>query len=258
MQSKATIVLMAAGFALVMAGGVSRASIVIYQDTFDRTVADLNGNQLNVAPGFTGTGSNGGSTTAQWAAEVGTFSTNGSLVTAGPTTAAYLPFTPEAGQVYTLSATMRSSGANWVALGFSNVTNFSSINVVNGFHDSYNPIAWTLLRTNGQTTFFQGPGASGGTNTTTVNGSVLNQLSIVLDTRVAGSWTATSWINGVSTGVTKTYSTWTANAVGFGDDGGDTLTADSFSLVMVPEPSCWVLLFAAASGLGVLGRRVTG
>lgn len=246
----------ASAVAWIMTG--SSMAAVIYQDTFNRD-STLNGNQINVSTGFTGTGSYGGSATAQWVAG-GSFATSSTtgLVSAAGSTSAYLPFIPQAGNIYTLSASMQSLGANWVALGFATV-NFASPTTAS-WHASNSPVSWVLMRTGsgtGKVTFFGGPGASDSTSPSVSINSGLNTLTFVLDTQTnVNNWTSTLYLNGVSTGVSRTYSaaSWTANAIGFGDNGSDSLRADSFSLTTnIPEPSA--ALLGAFGMLALLRRR---
>jgi hypothetical protein len=243
----------------------SRASIVIYQDTFNRTDAALNGDQLGVASGFTGTGGYGGSETATWWAGP-SFTTDGTVAHSGGSGKAYLPFTPQAGLVYTLSVGMQNvSSGNWVAIGFGTV-NFGNTPDTLSFHDGgTNPAPWELLwYGNNGSTWWEGPGTTGSTGFSYANGgggSGWNQLQIVLDTQTdVNNWTATLFVNGNQCPTTYTYSaaSWAPNAIGWGAQstaGVDMANADTFSLTVIPEPATFGMLGAAAVAM-LLRRRV--
>lgn len=256
--------------ALVLGVGLARADVIIYEDTFNRT-GTLNGNQLGVATGFSGTGSEGGSSTAQWAAASG-YTLTANAVTASGAQCAYLPFTPQQGNVYTLTATMRGV-TDWVALGFANVdfanpTVGPSNPITTRWHQINNPSPWILLRPANNASanvFYKGPGATNGSN---VESNVTlgyttgyMTMSIVLDTMTAGAWTAKMYFGDPDTtpqsGSTHTFSSWTSNAIGIGNNSNVTLYADSISLTaVIPEPATFGTVGAAALALLFRRRRM--
>jgi hypothetical protein len=191
------------------------ADTIIYSDTFAR-IGGLNGSQLGVAAGFTGSGGFGGSSTASWAAAA-SITTNGTSVNGGAQKNAYLPFTPEAGHVYTYTIDLDTlgSGYQWAAMGFNVASQVEG--------ESYdNAIAWALQWQNAASTgigICKGPGYAGETNFYPV-GYDYNTLSWVLDTRNA-TWTARFFINSVAQGDPFTY---TANPgitnIGFASSSG--------------------------------------
>lgn len=120
--------------------------------------------------------------------------------------AAFLPFSPESGYVYTLSADIENDYDGWVAMGF-----LPSLppagdwtdTVYSVRHSNNGAYAWVLVRTESGNDFeaFNGPSTSNGA----FGGDVVPATSpvpveIILDTRDA-TWTAEYVINGSSQGV---------------------------------------------------------
>ena len=160
---------------------------VIYSDTMGNTAAALNGR----TPDTTDTGS------ATWTAAA-TWNTDGTEAAATTTGLAFLPFTPQPGRIFTLSADIENfdtTGNNWTALGFANGS------LVNGqWHTvGNNPVGWFLARGDNTTVnqAFIGPG--------TANGQAFNyeptgstHYQIILDTTPSSpaNWTFTYLANG--------------------------------------------------------------
>ena len=110
---------------------------------------------------------------------------------------AFLPFTPEPGNLYRLSADINcvgGSNADWISLGFANGTNTGS-----AWHTRNSPVGWLLARdagsaSEGQT--FSGPGTSG-VNGTGLHPTGVMNYTVILDTRPAnpGAWTFAFLVN---------------------------------------------------------------
>jgi hypothetical protein len=194
----------------------------IYSDTFARS-GGLNGTRLGVAGGFTGTGGYGGNSSATWSAE-GSIATDGSQANSpyGPARNAFLPFTPEAGYVYTFTLQVDTHGndGNWAAFGFVTASSPSSTAVF--YQNVVNPFAWMLQRANRTSgdLIFQGPGTLGSSQNIGNSAAGYNTLSWVLDTTAGlNAMTAQFYRGAVATGTPFTY---TSNPgiryIGFGGD----------------------------------------
>jgi len=237
--------------ALVIAGSTQAATI--YEETFSDgsvgTPIDLDGSTPD-----TTTGAN------TWVASdwqengsTATSATTGSLNTSADHNA-FLAFTPAAGNVYTLSATMtlpvNGDGAGWVALGFAdtNTTDETSF-------WANDTAPWLLYRPNSEVVTFDGPGVSG-TSASEGNFAGPISVSLVLDT-TASAWTAEWFIDGSSVRGPLTYGTNpTINYVGFGRENGNTSAVDNFTLTdntVIPEPASLALL--GLGGLALFGVR---
>jgi len=168
-----------------------------------------------------------------------------------------LPFTPQAGYLYTLSATITFSGApgNWVSLGFSQFNPVNSAtprftdNAVTGYDWM---IANDAAGNNEQ--FFAGaknsPSTGIGGSQGLMSGAGTFILSLNLDT-IGSQWSIAAFINGTQLGTNFLYSANpTIGAVGLGQN---TLTApgnlqwDNFELTATPAPEPSML---ALGGVG--------
>jgi len=187
---------------LVFLTGMARAQLVtnitIYQDNFART-GPLAGTAPDTAntPGATWFACNNPAYNA-------VLQTDGSEIaltnTPGTTNGLYLngflPFTPQVGHFYTLSAKIvaLSGGSQWLAMGFATQakTNnfFAAVNI---------GAAWTLIRGNGSgLQAYESPG--GGTTTTAAAafGTTTNLFKITLDTTTGNAnygWTLKFYTN---------------------------------------------------------------
>lgn len=248
----------------IVAGGPAASGAIIYQDNFDGSAStNLNG----LAPDVD---NNGGTNT--WEAYSG-FKANGTLPSASVNQGAWLPFVPQAGNVYQLSVSLANIGpdgssAAWYAIGFAKDLPVNPEAGNNRFVES--PTlgrAWMIFRANNPTTntnqYFLGTDASGTASSGSwTTGSPLNEggdidLRIVLDTTPA-TWTATFFakrpadtaytqvspsalplltqdIKGV--GIARTTSTLSGNV-------------KFFELATVPEP--------VSAGLAVVGLSIVG
>jgi hypothetical protein len=185
------------------------AAQVIYQDDFSGLASSpLNGTTPDVTTGST-----------TWVAGAN-FAASGKItydnVQFGDSV--YLPFVPQSGHIYTLSATAAASessyrsgsgNGDWIALGF---TQGNATPAARFFNDipANNPVYWMLTRAaTGSNTdqCFTGPTTTGQTNSST---SKATNLKIVLDTQ-SSTWKVTWTFNTTSYGPTdvleanKTY-----------------------------------------------------
>jgi len=235
-----------AGLVLALTAAPRQADAsVIYQEDF----ADDTG-----GPGLHGTKPNDAGTETWVAAN---WSETGTLSTTAEDSNAFLPFTPVAGNVYTLTATLNPDVAtdapsHWLALGFT-----ADDLTTSDFWEGTNAAApWVLFRAQDAfpnvITTFTGTGVTGAAAhdlTPDKVGAV--EFAIELDTTSA-SWTA-EWFEDGNSLRTHTYTTNpTITHVGFGAHTIDG-SVSGFSLVVVPEPATMSLL--ALGGLAILRRR---
>ena len=203
------------------------ANELIYSDTLLGSGSALHGTTVDSSATHAG-----GTAGATWtAADSYNETATGTIGTSTTTQGAYLPFTPQAGHVYTLTATLEYLGAvpsNWAALGFQ-----TQADVAHGaFHDASGAAyAWTLLRKagGGQPQFFGGADTANGGGFATGSESGLQTVTITLDT-MGASWTSHATINGLDS-ATVTYGTNPIDIayVGFGGVGSTSITTH-FSL----------------------------
>ena len=229
---------------------VPAAGAVLYFDDFSGAGGPLNGAVPDTRPD---------GSTATWAAG-GTLADSGAVTVDADGATAYLPFVPESGQEYTLSATLLTgaTGNNFLGIGFTRVQgnpNFRFFAVPAGNVDPQ-AVLWGMSRgSNAPGTSFDqsfiGPGTGGGVNATTRSADT---VAIVLDTTGA-NWTV-EWYFGAALARTESvapdagiqFVALTANNSGGG-------TWDDFSLTVLPEPAALGVLTLAAGALGMRGRR---
>lgn len=225
---------------ILLAGAPLTRAATIYSETFSNGTAliptDINGSMPDVTTG-------GNTWTAsQWQENGST----GTIATSTSTIAdhsAFLAFTPTAGNIYTLSATMTvpTGGATtgWAGLGF------AETNTTTGSFFSNNAAPWLLYRPNTEAVSFLGLGTANSASEGNYATSAI--FSIVLNTE-ATAWTAEWFINGTSVRAAEAYGTNpTIDYVGFGRENGQNTAIDNFSLTVIPEPSAALL-----GGLGLL------
>lgn len=229
-----TIKLLLATAALVGFAAVSASAATIYSETFSDTGA-LDGSTPDVTSG-------GATWTASEWQENGSTATIATNDSNSNDDSAFLAFTPTAGKIYTLSATMTvptgGGTGGWVGLGFADT------NTTTGSFWANDAAAWFLYRPDTNVDTFLGPGTNGSLDEGNHAGSA--DFDIVLNTEGA-SWTAEWFINGGSVRTATFGTNPTINYVGFGRENGNTSAIDNFSLTAVPEPSAALL-----GGLGML------
>lgn len=170
---------------------------------------------------------------------------------------AFLPFVPQAGHVYTLSATIDcQDGTGWLALGFAGGDSTNS-----DWQGDNDPVGWGLARPDGtdDNQVFVGPGTSGSFDTGFIPDGP-NNYSVSLDTRPASSadWTFTFLLNSNSvygpvefggSGPTISYA-------GLGAYGGNgnyaSGTVNDFTLVMATAPVTAPILTITQVGNSVI------
>lgn len=195
----------------------------IYHDTFSRS------EQLNGSPPFPV--DTDGATWWGWD-QLKTDGSELTLTNANPVNNqmfanAFLPFTPQVGHIYTLSADIRPTGVNgqWLAFGF-------AANALTNAYFAADTVGvdWMLVRGNDtQYQLFAGPGTtgliqySGGNNWPGSNDTNnFETFSVVLDTtsgNSSGGWSIGFYTNGVEMASTNYASNPSIQYVGLGADG---------------------------------------
>jgi hypothetical protein len=230
---------------LVCVAGAFAQTTLYFDDFSGSNLADLNGTAPDIRPG-----------SETWLAGTA-WKADGSAA-GGDNQNAFLPFTPVAGRLYTLSvaADPQSASDAWFALGFSTATS------VNGFYAiTLDAGPWLLLRGerpnfgDGIQTFL-GPNTSQGQNHGADSGFIY--LSVVLDT-TADDWQVT-WRAGDTTLRQQTYvgGNPAINAIALGKYGSLSVNLANFSLTqsaVVPEPANIALVVGLLAGATILVAR---
>ena len=216
---------------IAMLAGTTRAEVIVYSDNFSGSGA-INGTAPTVR-----SGQYGGSASATWTANTG-ITSNGTFAQFSAGQAAYLPFSPQSGFVYTLSMNSSLPG-EWGGMGFVNSSNVTdNLNVV-----PPNKV-WLLYQNNKATTMSVTGGGSSATGP-----AGFNTMQLILDT-TNPTWTIQGTFNGTpydANPLPLGFTGFTHIALS-GAYGGVNMNTDSVSLTAVPEPSSMAL-----GGLGVLG-----
>ena len=242
-----------AALAVTLAVAGTAQATTIYSDTLLGSGSALHATTVDSSLTFAG-----GTAGATWTAAASYNQTaTGTVGSSTSTQGAYLPFTPQDGHVYTLTATLEYlvASSNWAALGFQTQADLTN----DQFHGAAgNAYAWTLVRGSGggDPQFFGGGDTANGAGAYASGSSGLQTVTITLNTTGA-SWTTYATINGFNS-ATVTYGTKPTDIayVGFGGVGTISNTTN-FSLTtnVVPEPTTALL-----GGLGLLSllrrRRV--
>jgi hypothetical protein len=226
----------------------------IYKDNFSY-VTNLNGKYPDT------TGDHTWVANSLWSADGAEAAISSSNTSAN----AFLPFVPQPGNVYTLSATMDcTGGTDWLALGFANGSN------INGqWQTVNNPVGWWLVRPDfnplsnvnpQQNVGWAGPGAANGVNTTTNTGP--HNYAVILDTRPASpsAWTFTFQMDSNNLVGPTAFggSGPTISTVGFGNLNSATGMVQNFTLtVAASSGSAPVVLTQPVSGSFVVGSQLT-
>jgi len=245
--------------AAVLAAGLCGAvAQILYQDDFSGTGGALNGASTDIG---SGTWVAGGT----WLDD----GTAGTTVAAGPTgEAAWLPFSPANGYVYTAVATILNNQPNWVGFGFLPASPAGGDWTVTDFsvrHSNAPGYGWMLTRnsTGNDQEGFLGGGTLGGQswNGDVTDPTVPIDISIVLDT-TAANWSVEWFINGSSQGAPVAYGgigNPGIGGIGFSHDRNAEANAGGqlsfFELSVVPEPTTFALLGLGSLALVMARKR---
>ena len=205
-QSLVRLTLLLAGMLQLFCCSIGNAQI-IYSNAFNGGASSI-----NVRPPTTSTNYAGATSSAWWTVEDSVAGTsylyqNGTIGTNENTS--LLPFTPEDGYVYTLTASVTvptMTAGKWITLGFAATNpplNTDSDSRFGSTYVSGNP--WTYL-TEGSGGDFFFPTRT----TTTANANLMPSpgtytVQLILDT-TGSQWTSSEYVNGTQIGTTYTYS----------------------------------------------------
>lgn len=157
----------------------------------------------------------GGTSSAAWNDALGTNNTSALLANGSNTTTVgdswLLPFYPQSGYIYTLTASLTFTGnpGSWVGIGFAQYDPVNA-SVGNGrFADSaVNGYDWMILtESSGNVQYFTGPKANSPliyAGTGFAGGPQTLTAQVILNTE-SNQWTITAYVNGVQMGSTVTY-----------------------------------------------------
>jgi hypothetical protein len=199
---KTPIQLLLLGALLMLGGSITGAQTIIYSNSFNGTAVTLNGTAPTMANSLLG-----GCGAAKWICTTtngvsATVYGNGTIDTTPG--CALLPFTPQPGCVYIMSAsvTLPSGMPNWVAMGFTQSaiqTNNAAGNYCRFTDSPPGGYAWMGIRANTIQGVYGGRGtASSVLNMTTIPAGTTN-LTIILNT-VGSQWVLSAYLGGTIAG----------------------------------------------------------
>jgi len=184
---------------------------IIYSNAFNGAAVNINGTSPTVAQDFAG-----GASFARWDDVLGGNNT-GALLASGPNSTTLgdswlLPFAPQPGYVYTLTASLTFTGSpgSWVGLGFAEyapVNLSSSSRFADSFVNGYDFMI--LTESTGNVQYFSGPRGNSpaiynANGTFTANTPQTISVQVILNT-TGSLWSTTAYVNGVQMGSTFTY-----------------------------------------------------
>jgi hypothetical protein len=153
-----------------------------------------------------------GGTNTKWVDAIGTNDTGIMQANGTPATTNadcwLVPFTPRAGYVYTVTASVTFLGnpGNWIAMGFGQNLPTNAAAGSGQFNQSgVNGFDWILLNENGNTEYFAANSTTITNATLFTGGAGTHTVTVALDTTGA-QWVIYAFVDGVSAG-TNTYAT---------------------------------------------------
>ena len=187
---------------------------IIYSNAFNGGAVNISGTAPTIATNFAG-----GTASATWNDVLGVndtnaFFANGNVGTAQPDSI-LLPFTPQSGYVYTITASLTFFGSpgNWVGLGFAQ-NDSANVPVGYGRFSDYNNggpngYDWIILtESSGNVQSFAGPHGTGQLISQNgffpANSPGTHTVNVVLDT-TGVQWVMTSFLDGVQVSTNYTY-----------------------------------------------------
>ncbi|RYD20726.1 MAG: hypothetical protein EOP88_13950, partial [Verrucomicrobiaceae bacterium] len=227
----------------------------------------------NLAEGFAGTGALNGNTadtgTGAWGASTGWARNNGvATKAAGGDAHALLPFTPQPGYVYTLSAqidpTNSPGSSDWFALGFTNEPSTNTALYTQTFLFPSIGQSWLLARANGNSGGTMSAFSSALNNPVNSSAALTapgtyDTITIVLDTRKP-AWVSTYFLNGSLQATHNHPGALLIRSVGFSSYGNAVGNVRNFSLTSTGTGTPGALFTAKAVPLSEesFSEKLTG
>ena len=243
-----------AALAMALFAGPAHAEMILYSNDAFSGSSTLN------LHGTTPSTTIGTNTWTAWDGATGAWKADGSIASNSFTHGAFLPFVPESGLIYTLSATLDqpaggSGGGRWAAIGFTDSHPVDGPNTLTFFGSPNNASPWMLYRPEGGISTFTGPQIDGAEAHAAQSGE--QTLTIVLDTTDT-AWTAEWFVSGAGADPVRTHTFGvnpTITHVGLGRSNGVGANFHSFTLTYIPEPGTGLLALVAVAGLLLVRRR---